>query len=133
MPTSAFARHRGFLECSIPEARLARIDFVFVFFNLANQTSLFAFAVIDVVCVLDVNFRMLKRMSSSIREQRYEVQYYSPNFLICFFVEGSTPGNGWDKEKVPKVRQNEEVKVLPCLRHFDCLLAVSGVAPLPIF
>lgn len=42
MPTSALeARHRGSLECSIPEARLARNDVT--------------------ACVLDVNFCWLKQ------------------------------------------------------------------------
>ncbi len=57
MPTSAFARHRGLLECSIPKARLARI-----------------------YCVLDVNFRMLNILSSSIRVQSYEELSIYTNF-----------------------------------------------------
>ena len=44
LPTSALeARHRGSLECSIPEARLARNDVT--------------------ACVLDVNFRRLKQLT----------------------------------------------------------------------
>ena len=55
MPTSAFARHRGSLECS--------------FLRSSVGTH---------CCVLDVNFRILKSLSSSIRLQSYEELFIYP-------------------------------------------------------
>ena len=57
-PHLLIARHRGPLECSVPKARLARI-----------------------YCVLDVNFRMLNTLSSSIRVQSYEELFILHNFF----------------------------------------------------
>ncbi len=59
MPTSAFQLATVALrECSIPEARLARIDIVFVLHDSAIHPSTVALAAPNVVCVLDVNFRI---------------------------------------------------------------------------
>ena len=78
------AHHRGSLECSIPKARLARIDFVFVCHGSAIHASMTALAASNIVCVLDVNFQI----TFSIQVQRYYFIIYFHHFVLfnCNFT-----------------------------------------------